>query len=94
MKEILILLNKLSQWLLWINEFVNFVGCGSVTIANGEVEYLNGTDYGAVARIRCSDGYDLTSSETVMCLDKGTWNKTADHCVIKGNYSHTNYQSF
>lgn len=54
-----------------------------MNIANGEVEYLNGTDFNAVTIFSCSDGYELVGDDTATCLDSGSWNKTAD-CIKLG----------
>lgn len=59
-------------------------GCGNLHIANGEVHFPNGTDYGAVANITCSDGYDLSGKNQVLCSNDGKWEESAGFCVIKG----------
>ena len=54
-----------------------------MSVANGEIEYLNGTNFNAVAKIRCSDGHQLNGLDTVTCLDTGMWSLTSE-CVIRG----------
>lgn len=62
-----------------------YSGCGGATIANGEIDYLNGTDFNAVAKVLCSNGYRQTGSDTIQCLDSGVWDK-GSQCIIKGEH--------
>ena len=58
-------------------------GCGGISLANGGVEFINGTDYSSVVKLKCSDGYQLNGTETVTCLESGYWDIISD-CVIRG----------
>lgn len=60
-----------------------YSGCGGVTIANGEVEFLNGTDFNAIAKVSCSNGYQLNGTDTIKCLQSGVWD-IESQCLIKG----------
>ena len=61
----------------------SFLGCGGLMIANGGVDFPEGTDYNATAYMKCSDGYTLIGSNATTCLASGTWNKSSV-CEIKG----------
>ena len=59
-------------------------GCGGVTIANGVVEFTAGTNYNAVATVKCNDGYNLDGTGEIVCLDTGIWDLNTANCTIKG----------
>lgn len=60
------------------------LGCGGVTIGNGQVTFPDGTDYNAQATYTCNDGYDLVGLGQITCLDTGIWDLGAAACTIKG----------
>ena len=60
-----------------------FKGCGSTSLTNGAVKYVNGTFYTSVAKLKCSDGYQLNGTDTVTCLENGEWDMTS-YCIIRG----------
>lgn len=76
--------SKHSLQLKCDEKHTTLAGCGNLHIANGEVHFPNGTDYGAVANITCSDGYDLSGKNQVLCSNDGKWEESAGFCVIKG----------
>lgn len=63
-----------------------------MTIANGEMEFLNGTDFNAVAKVLCSNGYQLNGTDTIKCLPSGVWD-IESQCIIKGERVTDNMQN-
>ena len=62
-----------------------YLGCGGVTISNGQVTFTDGnTQYNAVASVTCNDGYALGGSGEITCLDSGIWDISEAACEIKG----------
>ena len=69
-----------------MNMIMNFqmtTGCGGISIANGGLEFPEGTNYSATAIIKCSDGYHITGTSSVTCQADGYW-ETPGTCEKNG----------
>ncbi|XP_060570002.1 uncharacterized protein LOC132728362, partial [Ruditapes philippinarum] len=55
--------------------------CGQFAVVNGEVNTSLGTSIGALATVKCDDGYDLQGSSEINCTKTG-WNETVS-CQIQ-----------
>ena len=81
-----VLIANVTGYLFFSSEQINSLtvsGCGGIAIANGEIDFSEGTDYNSTAMVRCSDGYHLTGPGTVYCMASGRWKKTSA-CEING----------
>ena len=65
--------------------FTGAIECSPLkNIQYGNVSYINGgdTQYGAIARYTCSEGYELNGNEQRECTEGGTWDGSEPSCGI------------
>lgn len=63
--------------------FFSFTDCGVLSVPNGEANTTLGTSIGAIATVKCDEGYNLNGHFVVVCTTSG-WNDSLLACVIQG----------
>lgn len=62
--------------------FYLIADCGLLSFANGQMDYTDGTLFGANGTVTCNEGYINAGPDFVECLNTG-WSATPN-CQIQG----------
>ena len=57
--------------------------CEHSDIANGVIDFFEGTKYNAQAKLICDFGFRVTGTGFIRCMETGRWNNDS-YCSIIG----------
>ena len=93
------LINIINNYIVLVKKKFIVVSCPSLTLKNGEVEYLTSPEneqhvVDTVASFTCHNKYHISGSNSITCQNAGNWSQETPRCIEGNKYVFIQLMSF